>query len=91
MRYAKGTNEERKAEAQESRPGKSHRVKRAHTDLEEQPTPYVRHYGHHRIALKEVCLPITAFRSSRQLASIIGDAIEGVWVASPSRESCVDP
>ena len=55
-------------------------VKRTQDDLrkEVETTPQTRHYGHYRIVLKEVCLPLTAVTSSRQLVSVVGDCIEGM-------------
>ncbi len=58
-------------------------VKRTREDLEEA-TPHVRHYVHYRIAVTEVCLPLTAFTSSRQLVRVVGDTIQGM---SPLRIS----
>ncbi|TBU58955.1 hypothetical protein BD310DRAFT_906267 [Dichomitus squalens] len=77
-----GTKEERKVDVLQGHSNEPHRVKRTYSEMQEEPTPYVPHYGHHRLVLKEVCLPITAFRSSRQLLSIIGDSIEAHYDAT---------
>ena len=54
-------------------------VKRTQDDLrkEVETTPQTRHYVHYRIVVKEVCLPLTAVTSSRQLVSVVGDCIQG--------------
>ncbi|KAM5536481.1 hypothetical protein V8D89_009917 [Ganoderma adspersum] len=57
-------------------------VKRTWDDLEQLPTPLMRHYVHYRIVLKEVCLPLTAATSSRQLVSVVGDCIEAHYDAT---------
>ncbi|TBU58948.1 hypothetical protein BD310DRAFT_977001 [Dichomitus squalens] len=76
------TNEERKMQAHEGPSDGPHGVKRTQSGMQEELKSYVRHYGHHRLALKEVCLPITAFRSSRQLVSVVGDAVEAHYEAT---------
>ncbi|TBU26684.1 hypothetical protein BD311DRAFT_422694, partial [Dichomitus squalens] len=76
------TNEERKMQAHEGVTDEPHGVKRTQSGMQEELKSYVRHYGHHRLALKEVCLPITAFRSSRQLVSVVGDAVEAHYEAT---------
>ncbi|KAI1784479.1 hypothetical protein LXA43DRAFT_901579 [Ganoderma leucocontextum] len=57
-------------------------AKRARDDQEGEEMPRIRHYVHHRTALKEVCLPLTACTSSRQLVSVVGDAIEAHYDAT---------
>lgn len=39
----------------------------------------LRHMVHTRMVVKEVCLPLTAFTSSRQLVRIIVDCVNGEW------------
>ncbi|KAI1782029.1 hypothetical protein LXA43DRAFT_856227, partial [Ganoderma leucocontextum] len=67
--------EERRAEHKKSAGGAAEDeprgVKRARDDQEGEETPRIRHYVHHRTALKEVCLPLTACTSSRQLVSVL--------------------
>ena len=53
-------------------------VKRTRGDQEKDAAPQASHYVHYRIISKEVCLPLTAVTSSRQLVSVVGDCIEGM-------------
>ncbi|TBU38176.1 hypothetical protein BD309DRAFT_547695 [Dichomitus squalens] len=75
-------NEGPQTGAREGRSDEPHGVKRTHSEMEEEPTPDVWPYVHHRLAFKEVCLPLKAFQSSRQLVSVIRDAIEAHYEAT---------
>ncbi|KAI1783813.1 hypothetical protein LXA43DRAFT_1129476 [Ganoderma leucocontextum] len=70
--------EERKKSAAGVAQDEPRGVKRARDDQEGEETPQIRHYVHHRTAFKEVCLPLTAFTSSCQLVSVVGDCIKGM-------------
>ena len=39
--------------------------------------PRLRHYAHYRICVKEICLPLKEFKSSKQLITIVRDCIDG--------------
>ena len=54
-------------------------VKRARDDLEREKMWQIGAFVHYRIALKEVCLPLSTVTSSHQLVSVVGDCIEGVY------------
>ncbi|TBU26695.1 hypothetical protein BD311DRAFT_423068 [Dichomitus squalens] len=75
-------NEDSQTGAREGRSDEPHGVKRTHSEMEEEPTPDVWPYVHHRLAFKEVCLPLKAFQSSRQLVSVIRDAVEAHYEAT---------
>ncbi|KAI0689148.1 hypothetical protein C8T65DRAFT_817896 [Cerioporus squamosus] len=68
------TNDERKAESRTKSGGTSKGKKRAR---EGEHRHHIRHYAHHRLATKEVCLPLVAFKSSKQLVSLICDCVDG--------------
>lgn len=44
---------------------------------EKKASAGLRHYIHYRLATKEVCLPLEAFRTSKQLVQVVGDCIDG--------------
>ncbi|KAI1784470.1 hypothetical protein LXA43DRAFT_212365 [Ganoderma leucocontextum] len=68
--------EERKKSAAGAAEDGPRGLKRARDNQEGEEMPRIHHYVHHRTALKEVCLPLTACTSSRQLVSVVGDTIE---------------
>ena len=80
------TNDERKAEShyrtcEETSKGR----KRAREG--ERPPSHIRHYVHHRSAMKEVCLPLVAYTSSKQLVSLVTDCVDGELHRSPQSSS----
>ncbi|TFK90439.1 hypothetical protein K466DRAFT_660832 [Polyporus arcularius HHB13444] len=68
------TNDERKAESR-SRDGETSKGKKRTREGEYHH--HIRHYTHHRLATKEVCLPLVAFTSSKQLVSLVNDCVAG--------------
>ncbi|KAI0740045.1 hypothetical protein C8Q76DRAFT_609079, partial [Earliella scabrosa] len=53
--------------------------KRKVDDLEmrdDELNPRLRHYAHYRICVKEICLPLKEFETSRQLVRIVRDCID---------------
>ncbi|KAI1782389.1 hypothetical protein LXA43DRAFT_847500, partial [Ganoderma leucocontextum] len=50
-------------------------------DAGEQAVSCAPHLVHYRIAVKEVCLPLAAFKSSRQLVSVIADCFDAHYEA----------
>ncbi len=68
------TNDERKADSR-SRNGETSKGKKRTREGEYHH--HIRHYAHHRLATKEVCLPLVAFTSSKQLVSLVSDCVEG--------------
>ena len=73
------TDGDRKAEAEAEarrKAGEGNSKKRRRKDSRPEK-PYTRHYSHYRIAVKEVCLPLDACTTSRQIVLIVGDGIVG--------------
>ncbi|KAI0740010.1 hypothetical protein C8Q76DRAFT_820744 [Earliella scabrosa] len=48
--------------------------------LHDEP-PRLRRYTHYRMCVKEICLPLSAFTSSKQLVSVVRDSIEAHYFA----------
>ena len=77
------TNAERKAKAHNVDDKKGKGKKRKADDLDpsaigdDQIQPRLRHYAHYRICVKEICLPLKEFKSSKQLITIVRDCIDG--------------
>ena len=76
----KMTNKARKekvADAQRAREGKKTSKRRREDASGKIDTTRVRHYAHYRLVVKEICISLNLFLSSRQLMSIIRDALQG--------------
>ena len=69
------TNDERKAESRSKTTKEASKGKKRAREGEQRS--HIRHYAHHRLATKEVCLPVVAFTSSKQLVSVVTDCVEG--------------
>lgn len=87
------SNAERKAAAYDAKDRKG-KTKRKADDVEhedhrrdDERKPRLRHYAHYRVVVKEICLPLTSFTTSKQLVSIIRDCIDGAFDI-PSCCSC---
>ncbi|KAI0740018.1 hypothetical protein C8Q76DRAFT_184099 [Earliella scabrosa] len=76
------TNAERKAKAHSVDDKKEKGKKRKADDLDpsaigdDQIQPRLRHYAHYRICVKEICLPLKEFKSSKQLITVVRDCID---------------
>ena len=85
------TNAQRKADARNTDDKKEKGKKRKVDDLEmrdDELNPRLRHYAHYRICVKEICLPLKEFETSRQLVRIVRDCIDGTWFALPRAYLC---
>ena len=81
------TNPERKHEAYADTCANKNKRKAEDTDSErhQDEPPRLRRYTHYRMCVKEICLPLSAFTSSKQLVSVVRDCIEGTlltWMAT---------
>ncbi|KAI0808333.1 hypothetical protein C8Q74DRAFT_1187465, partial [Fomes fomentarius] len=58
--------------------GEMTRASHYQVKVEDKPKESVllRHLRHHRLVTDEVCLPLRAFRTSKQLVQVVGDCIE---------------
>ena len=50
----------------------------------------VRHLSHYRLVVNEVCLPLSALKSTRQLVQVVLDCTEGTWLRSLSLPTVTD-
>ena len=67
------TNDERKAESRSSAGTPEDRKR----PRDSEHSYRIRHYVHHRLASKEVGLPLAAFTCSKQLVSVVYDCVDG--------------
>ena len=75
------TNKERKLEEKEAN-STSQGVKRSRDVPDREPRSPIRHFGHFRMVVKEVCLPITAVMNSYELVVIVFNCVQGMIVLS---------
>ncbi|KAI0707441.1 hypothetical protein C8T65DRAFT_218246 [Cerioporus squamosus] len=77
-RYDKRNNQERKSASRGSSEKTASKSKKRTMEQREDavPAPHIRHFVHHRMVTKEVCIPLVGFRSSEQLVRVITDCIE---------------
>ena len=76
------TNQGRQQEATQAAAKVHQAMKRKRRAPDGEDEAYLRHYVHHRTVMKEVCLPLDMFPSSRDLVSVVGDTILGACAPS---------
>ncbi len=60
-----------------SKRGRSGASKSTTGDKKARKQPRIRHLSHYRLVVSEVCLPLTEFKTSRQLVQAVLDCVEG--------------